>query len=210
MTTTDANSGPLAGIKVLEFGSALTAPWAAGILCDQGAEVVKIEPPGIGDVMRFIGSNRNGITTPFQVANRRKKSVVLDIKQEKGTAIALALIAEADVVIHNMRPGVMERRGLGYKDCHAINSDIIYCAISGYGHKGPMAQKPAYDNVIQAYSGLMQCTGTPDSAPNKIGPPVLDYGTGIQAAFAISAALFRPSLSRSPAASAASNKSRAR
>ena len=140
MTMTNANNGPLAGIKVLEFGSALTAPWAAGMLCDQGAEVIKIEPPGIGDVMRFIGSNRNGITTPFQVANRRKKSVVLDIKQDKGTAIALALVAEADVVIHHMRPGVVVRRGLGYYDCHAINSDRIYCAISGYGHTGAMAE----------------------------------------------------------------------
>lgn len=190
MTMTNADNGPLAGIKVLEFGSALTAPWAAGILGDQGAEVIKIEPPGIGDVMRFIGSNRNGITMPFQVANRGKKSVVLDIRQERGAAIALELATEADVIIHNMRPGVMERLGLGYEDCRARNSDIVYCAISGYGHKGPMADKPAYDNVIQAFTGICWAQADLDTGePVQVYQLFADKLTAVTAAQSICSAL---------------------
>ncbi len=184
------DSGPLAGIKVLEFGSALTAPWAAGILRDQGAEVIKIEPPGIGDIMRFIGSNRNGITTPFQVANRDKKSIVLDIRNSQGLAIALDLIAGADVMIHNMRPSVMRRLGLGYKDCQAINSDIVYCAISGFGHKGPMADKPAYDNVIQAFTGICWSQVNLETGePVQIYQLFADKLTAITAAQSVCAAL---------------------
>mgnify|MGYP001813624223 CR=1 FL=1 len=115
---------------------------------------------------------------------------MLDIKQDKGTAIALALVAEADVVIHNMRPGVMERRGLGYKDCHAINSDIIYCAISGYGHKGPMAGKPAYDNVIQAFTGICWAQADLETGePVQVYQLFADKLTAITAAQSICAAL---------------------
>lgn len=186
----NASNGPLAGIKVLEFGSALTAPWAAGILCDQGAEVIKIEPPGIGDIMRFIGSNRNGITTPFQVANRDKKSVVLDIRKEQGLAVALALVKEADVVVHNMRPGVTERLGLGYKDCLAVNKDIVYCAISGFGHKGPMAEKPAYDNVIQAFTGICWSQANLENGePAQVYQLFADKLTAVTAAQSICAGL---------------------
>jgi crotonobetainyl-CoA:carnitine CoA-transferase CaiB-like acyl-CoA transferase len=185
-----SHSGPLTGIKVLEFGSALTAPWAAGIMRDQGAEVIKVEPPGIGDIMRFIGSNRNGITTPFQVANRDKKSVVLDIRNEQGLAIARDLVADADVVIHNMRAGVMERLGLGYQDCCSRNSDIVYCAISGFGHKGPMARHAAYDNVIQAFSGICWSQANLETGePVQVYQLFADKLTAVTAAQSICAAL---------------------
>ena len=141
--------GPLAGIRVLEFGSAITASWAAGILADQGADVIKVEPPGLGDIMRYIGANRNGVSAIFQMANRGKQSVALDVRDREINAVVRKLIAAVDVIIHNCRPGVMERLGLGYKDCAAINPEVVFLGISGFGDRGPYAGKRAYDNVIQ-------------------------------------------------------------
>ncbi len=186
----DIRQGPLSGLRVVEFGSAITASWAAGILADQGAEVVKIEPPGMGDILRYVGAQRNGITSLFQIANRGKKSVALDIRDTEVLAVVKQLVARADVLIHNCRPGVMERLGLGYEACADLNPELIHVAISGFGDKGPLANRRAYDNVIQAFSGIAMSQARLDTGePIQIYQLFADKITALTAAQAVTAAL---------------------
>ena len=172
----DAAMGPLDGVKVLDMSVMISGPLAAMVLADQGAEVIKVESPGLGDLMRFLGTSKGGMTGIFAGNNRGKRSLVVDVKQPDGLDIVRRLIAGADVLIQNFRPGAMERLGLGYGDARAINPRLIYVSISGFGADGPKSNRRVYDNVIQASSGLasvVKVTRPPGPAapPARVGCP---------------------------------------
>lgn len=182
---------PLEGIKVLDLTTVLAGPYCTYQLALLGAEVIKLEKPGVGDWARQ-GQSVRGIpefSAQFVAQNAGKKSIELDLKSAEGLQHALALAATADVVVENFSPGVSDRLGIGYEHVRQVKADIVYCAMSGYGQVGEMSQRPAYDHVIQAASGITMLTGSPESVPNRIGPPLVDYLAGIYGAFAVLAAL---------------------
>ena len=146
--------GPLDGIRIVDLSVALTGPLATGMLVDQGAECIKIEQAPIGDVVRWLGTSMAGVSAMFQVANRGKRSIVLDLRQEEGLAILRDLVAEADVFVQNFRPGVAERLGVAFEDIRALRPDIVYADLTGFGPDGPYSQRRVYDTVIQGQSGL--------------------------------------------------------
>jgi len=173
----------------------LAGPFCCYQLAQLGAEVIKVEVPGSGDLARQLGAdpelNRRGMGASFLAQNAGKRSITLNLKAPKGRAAFARLLATADVVVENFRPGVMERLGLGYAALKAIKSDIVYCAISGFGQDGPLKYNPAYDQIIQGLCGVMSVTGDAQSAPLRVGYPVADTMGGMTAAFAIAAALVR-------------------
>ena len=182
--------GPLDGIRIVEMCVAVTGPLAAGLLVDQGAEAIKVEEPGFGDQGRFVGVASGGISALFQTCNRGKRSIAVDCTRPQGRDIVLDLAAGADVFVQNMRPGVIERLGLGYPDVSARNPGIVYASISGFGPDGPYAHRRVYDSVIQAQAGLAGSqTGVNDSAPRFVRQAVADKITAYTAAQAITAAL---------------------
>jgi len=181
---------PLDGIVVLDFTRVLAGPFCSAMLADLGATVIKVEPPQ-GDDQRYMGAFRDGLSISFELINRNKKSIKLDLKNEKGREIALELAKRADVVIENFRPGVADRLGIGYEALRALRSDIIYCSISGFGQRGPMAAFPSYDVVAQALSGMMSITGMPEGEPVLVGDSIGDTVSGLYAAIGISMALYR-------------------
>ena len=190
--------GPLDGVKVVDFSVMISGPLAAMMLADQGAEVVKVETPGFGDIMRLLGTNKNGMTGIFANNNRGKRSVVVDLKNDAGREVIHKLVEDADVVIQNFRPGAMDRLGLGYDDLASINPDLVYTSISGYGPTGPYSGRRVYDNVIQAASGL--ASGQTDPAtgePALFRTLVCDKSTAYTAAQAITAALYARATGRS-------------
>ncbi len=180
--------GPLKGVKVVDFTHARAGPHCAMMLGDFGADVIKIERPG-GEIGRLWGPTIEGERIDFMSVNRNKRSVVLDLDVADDKALAWALIGDADVVIQNLRPGVMDAFGLGADDVRARHPSVIYCSANGYGPEGPLAMEPSYDNVIQAYSGLMSITGTEASGPVRSGLPLADLLTGVFATVGILAAL---------------------
>ncbi|MBK7702197.1 MAG: CoA transferase [bacterium] len=184
----------LDGIKVLDLTNVLSGPFASLHLALLGAEVVKIENPRDGDLARKLGIvseyNRQLMGTSFLAQNCNKKSVTLNTKSPEGKAIFKRLAEDADVVIENFRPGVMDRLGLGYDVLRGINPSLVYCAISGFGQTGPDADKPAYDQIIQGLSGEMAINGDERLTPLRAGFPVCDTVGGLNAAFAVMAALF--------------------
>ena len=183
-------NGPLAGIKIIDIGTMLAAPLAAGILADQGADVIKVEPPGLGDLQRYVGASCNGIGSLHQTVNRGKRSLALNLKHEDGLAVLKKMVADADVLIHNFRPGVPEKLGVDYGSLSAINPDLVYLSVTGFGHEGPMAHRAAFDNVVQAFSGVAM-----SQANLETGEPVQYYQifsdklTATYASQAITAAL---------------------
>src|SRR5512134_2604941 len=154
-------SGPLSGIRVVDLSIALSGPLAVALLADQGAEVVKVEAPGIGDIGRWVGVRVNGIGAMFQMANRGKRSIALDLRGEAGREIVRELARRADVFVQNFRPGVIARLGLDEKTLRAENPGLVYVSISGFGDVGPYADKSAYDPVVQAYGGLAATQADP-------------------------------------------------
>lgn len=188
-------AGLLAEIRVLDLTNVLAGPFCCYQLAQLGAEVIKVEAPGSGDLARQLGAdaelNRRGMGASFLAQNAGKRSITLNLKSPKGRAAFLRLVATADVVVENFRPGVMERLGLGYAALRDVRRDLVYCAISGFGQDGPLRLNPAYDQIIQGLSGVMSVTGDAPSAPLRVGYPVADTMGGITAAFAIAAALFR-------------------
>ena len=187
----DAAPGPLDGVKILDFSVMISGPLAAMMLADQGADVIKVESPGVGDMMRLIGSQKNGMTGIFTNNNRGKRSIVLDLKQTAAIDVAKRLAAESDVVIQNFRPGAMDRLGLGYDDLRAINPDLVYVSISGFGQDGPQANRRAYDHIIQAASGLASVQADPVSGdPSFFRTLLCDKTTSYTVAQAVTAALF--------------------
>ena len=181
---------PLDGIKILELSSIVTASLATMILCDQGAEVIKVEPTGIGDSMRYLGTQKGGFSAIFANCNRGKKSINLNLKDEKEVKKLLKLAKEADVFISNYRPGVNEKLGLGLEDLRKVNPKIIYVSISGFGDEGPLASAPAYDHVIQGMSGATSIQAN-DDQPAYMKTLICDKITGYTACQALTAALFQ-------------------
>ena len=161
------------------------------VLSDLGARVIKVEHPDGGDLARSLGPWFNGKSGYLLSVNRGKESIALDLKKPADLDVLHRLLARADVLVENFRPGVMARLGLGHDDLAAVNPRLVYCAISGFGQQGPMRGAPAYDQIIQGLSGMMSITGSSDSAPLRVGYPVADTLAGMTAAFAISSALVR-------------------
>ncbi|MDE0885220.1 MAG: CoA transferase [Myxococcota bacterium] len=184
-------AGPLEGIEILDASAVLSGPLAARVLADQGAKVIKVEAPGQGDVLRYVGSGRGGMTATFHMANRGKRSIVLNLAEARGVEILKDLALRADVFIQNWRPGVAERLGIGWQTLRALNPRLVYVSISGFGPTGPNSQKRVYDNVIQAYSGINDVQANPDiGKPEPVRQLLCDKLTSITVAQAISAALF--------------------
>lgn len=186
-------SKPLEGIRVLDLTNVLAGPFCCHHLAHLGAEVIKVETVGRGDLARQLGAdpelNSANMGVSFLAQNAGKKSVTVNLKDARGKEIFLRLVETADVVVENFRPGVMTRLGVGYDTLKDFNSKLIYCAISGFGQEGPWVHRPAYDQIIQGTSGVMSITGDKGSAPLRVGYPVADTVGGITAAFAISSAL---------------------
>jgi len=190
------HSGAFAGIKVIAVARVIAAPFAAYQLALHGADVITIETPGEGDAYRYSGDRdtplaSKGMATPFLAQNANKKSMGLNISSPQGQAIFRKLIADADVLIENLRTGAMSRYGLGYDDLIKVNPRLIYCSVTGYGQTGPKKNDPAMDMAIQAASGMMSVTGTPESGPLKTSSPVVDYATGMAATAGLATALFQ-------------------
>ncbi|MDX3898963.1 MAG: CoA transferase [Sphingobium sp.] len=182
-------SGALTGLRVLDFTQMMTGPMATMLLADYGADVVKVEQPA-GDPFRKSGETGiEGDGAFFLAINRNKRGIVLDLKTPEGQAKARELAADADVLVENFRPGFTEKAGIDYDQLKALNPRLIYCSITGFGRTGPNAGRPALDQVIQAYSGLMQVTGTRTSGPLKIGFPFSDLVTALFATIGIVTAL---------------------
>ncbi len=184
----------LSGIRVLDLTHVLAGPFSTYQLALLGADVIKIEAPEAPDQTRFTGSvaefKQQQMGTAYLTQNSNKRAMALDLRSEEGKAVFRKLISSADVIVENYRTGAMDQLGFGYEAVRAENPSIIYCSITGYGQTGPKATHTAYDMVIQAVSGIMSLTGTPDVSPLKVGGPVVDYATGTTAAYAIMAALF--------------------
>ncbi len=181
--------GPLTGIRVLDLSRVLAGPFCSMILADLGAEVIKIEDTGSGDQTRTIPPFVNGESHYFLAINRNKKSVSLDARTPEGRDILLRLAACCDVVLENFRPGVMDRLGLSYERLKSVKPDLIVCSISGFGETGPLRDKPSFDLVTQALSGVMSINGYPDGPPTKLGLPLGDIGGGLWGAIGVLAAL---------------------
>ena len=183
-------TGPLEGVRVLDFTRVLAGPSAALALADMGAEVIKIEPPGQGDETRSFPPFRDGESHYFISINRGKKSIVIDLKSEDGVKLVKDLVMECDVLVENYRPGVMDRLGLGYETLSELNPGLIYCSISGFGLTGPLRDRPSFDIVLQALSGALSVNGEPDGLPLKLGIPLGDLVGGINGPIGILSALY--------------------
>jgi len=181
---------PLSGIKILDMTRVLAGPFCTMLLADFGAEVIKVETPQ-GDPARVAGIAGEGENPFFVNINRNKRSIALDLRAEGGKAVIRRLVAQADVLVENYRPGVMARMGLGRETLQGINPRLIYAAVSGFGKTGPYSHRPAFDFIAQAVSGFMSLNGSEDTDPLRVGIPISDTIAGLYAAFGILAALHR-------------------
>jgi crotonobetainyl-CoA:carnitine CoA-transferase CaiB-like acyl-CoA transferase len=188
-------SGAFSGLRVIDTTHVLAGPFASYQMALLGADVVKVESPRDPDQARFTGSDRDlvrsGMGTAFLAQGAGKKALAIDLKTEEGRAALCRLVETADVFVENYRPGAFDALGLGYDALSSKNPRLIYCSISAFGANGPRREQTGYDNVIQAFSGIMDLTGHGDGRPLKCGAPAVDYATGLTAAFAISTALFQ-------------------
>jgi CoA:oxalate CoA-transferase len=186
---------PLAGTRVLDLTNVIAGPLASYLLALMGAEVIKVEVPGVGDLSRKMGADpamgRQQMGASYLAFNAGKKSITLNLKSERGKQLFRTLCEGADVVLENFRPGAMQRLGLDAGSLRALNPRLIYCAVSGFGQTGPLAQRASYDQIIQGYCGLMALTGEQETAPVKAGLVVCDTTAAITAAFAVAAALVK-------------------
>ena len=183
---------PFDGVKILDFTQVLAGPYASEILSWLGADVVKVERPDGGDDARGWGPPFfKGTSTTFQAMNRGKRSVALDLKDSDAVAWLKSYLADADVLVQNLRPGVLEELGLGAEPLRALNPRLIYCSLWAFGHKGPMRLNPGYEPMIQAFAGMFSVNGAEDGPTARVGMQVLDLGTGIWAALGCLAALFQ-------------------
>jgi formyl-CoA transferase len=184
---------PLRGVRVIDLTNVLAGPFACHQLAHLGAEVIKVEAVGRGDLARNLGADpelsARGMGISFLAQNAGKRSVTLNLKDPRGAEALRRLARRADVLVENFRPGVMDRLGLGYAALRAENARLIYCAISGFGQDGPWADRPAYDQIVQGAAGVMSVTGQPDGEPTRVGYPLADTVGGLTAAMAICAAL---------------------
>ena len=188
---------PLSGVRILDLGRLIAAPWCTQILGDLGAEVLKVERAGYGDEMRYYGPSfmRDADGRPtlqsgqFVVVNRNKKSLTLDFSEPRGQDIVRCLARISNVFIENYKTSDLKRYGLDYESLKKINPKLVYCSITGFGQSGPYAQRPGTDGIFQAMSGLMSLTGEPDGLPTKAGTHLVDILTGVYAAVGVLAAL---------------------
>jgi len=186
----EKKDGALAGIRVVALEVAAAGPFCTSVLGDMGAEVIKIERPGTGDLMRYWDSAVRGLSSGYVWLNRNKRSLAVDIKKEKGREIVQRLVRNADVFLENFAPGVAARAGLGSDALESLNPRLIYCSLSGYGQDGPYREMKAYDLLIQGESGIMATTGYPDK-PAKASIPIVDISAGMYAALGIVLALYQ-------------------
>ena len=178
-------AGALQGLRVLDQTQVMAGPFCAMLLADMGADVLKIEPPG-GEATRGMDLElAPGVSAPFLAVNRNKRGLVLDLKRPEGVAILKKLVATADVLVENYRPGVARRLGVDYATLGALNPRLIYCSISGFGQTGPYAERGGYDLIAQGMSGIMSATGSEGGAPVKVGVPITDLGAGLFGVFGI-------------------------
>jgi crotonobetainyl-CoA:carnitine CoA-transferase CaiB-like acyl-CoA transferase len=182
---------PLSGVTVVDFTRYLSGPYCTMILADYGADVIKIERPGTGDESRHIAPFVNGESYPSAMPNRNKRSLALDLSGEQGRAVARDLVAKADVVVENFRPGVMGRLGLDYTASKALNPEVVYCSITGFGQTGPESHRAGFDIIAQGMTGFLRMTGEPGGEPAKFGVAVNDLVAGMTAATAVLAAYIR-------------------
>jgi crotonobetainyl-CoA:carnitine CoA-transferase CaiB-like acyl-CoA transferase len=185
----------LEGVRILDLTNVLAGPFCCYQLAQLGADVIKVEVPGSGDLARKLGAdpelNRRLMGASFLAQNAGKRSLTINLKNPSGKEVFCRLVKTADVIVENFRPGVMDRLGLGFESLRTAKASLIYCAISGFGNAGPLKDNPAYDQIVQGIAGVMSVTGNQQSAPLRVGFPVADTIGGITAAFAIAAALFR-------------------
>lgn len=183
-----STGGPLSGVRVLDLCSVVSGPMTAVVLADQGADVIKVEPPGWGDGIRGLGAQRNGLSAMFAMINRNKRSVGINLKHPEGAAIARLLAETSDVVIQNYRPGKMDKLGLGYEHLKRLNPELIYASINGMGEVGPYAEQRVFDYVIQGISGVLDAQS--EEKPQMVRTIIYDKVTALIAAQGITAALF--------------------
>ncbi len=184
-----AVAGPLTGIVVLDLTRVLAGPYCTMVLADLGARVIKVEAPGAGDDARHFGPFIGGKSAYFMSLNRGKESIALDLKGEADRAVFERLLAQADVLVENFRPGAMERLGYGWEDLHRAHPRLIYAAASGFGHSGPLSRRAAYDMVVQGMGGIMSITGQPGGPPTRVGTSIGDITAGLFTAVGVAAAL---------------------
>jgi CoA:oxalate CoA-transferase len=186
---TQSPKGPLSGITVVDLSRILAGPYCTLLMAEMGARVIKVEPPKGGDDARAYGPFVNGKSTYFASVNRGKESIALDLKKDSDRAIFDKLLAKADVIVENFRPGTMDKLGYGWETLHAKYPKLIYASASGFGHSGPHSKDPAYDMVVQGLGGVMSITGHPGGAPARVGLSIGDLGAGLYTAVAVNAAL---------------------
>jgi CoA:oxalate CoA-transferase len=186
---TQTSSGPLSGITVIDLSRILAGPYCTFLMAEMGARVIKVEPPKGGDDARAYGPFVNGKSTYFASVNRGKESIALDLKNDADRATFEKLLAKADVVVENFRPGTMEKLGFGWDTLHKKFPKLIYASASGFGHTGPNSKDPAYDMVMQGMGGIMSITGNEGQPPSRVGMSIGDMGAGLYTAVAVNAAL---------------------
>ncbi len=183
---------PLSGYKIIELGHSVAAPYAGLLLAELGAEVIKIERPGVGDDCRAWGPPfKDGMSATFRGLNRNKKSMQVDLKSPQGIALVKELAGQADGFIQNMKPGLVDQLGIGPEQLCALNDRLVYASIHAFGNTGPLAQRPGYDPLMQAFGGVMSTQGEPDRPPVRVGTSIIDMGTGMWAVIAMLAGLLR-------------------
>ena len=183
------NRGPLSGVTIVDLSRILAGPYCTFLMAEMGARVIKVEPPKGGDDARAYGPFVNGKSTYFASVNRGKESIALDLKSDGDRAIFEKLLAKADVVVENFRPGTMEKLGFGWDKLHKKFPKLIYASASGFGHSGPNSKDPAYDMVMQGMGGIMSITGNEGQPPSRVGMSIGDMGAGLYTAVAVNAAL---------------------
>ena len=185
----DGASGPLSGVRVLDLSAYIAGPYGCTLLADQGAEVIKVEPP-TGDNLRKYPSTLEAESRAFLGVNRSKRGVVLDLKQPDQRAVLMRLVREADVLVHNFRPGVPARLGIDFDSLQRLNPRLVYCAVTGYGETGPLRDKAGYDQVLQTMTGMCAMQGKPGGAPEILYGSVVDYYAAALVAAGVSSALY--------------------
>lgn len=198
MSTTDSGTAPLRNLRVLDLGTMVAGPVAGTLMADFGAEVIKVEQPGVGDTLRGLGPFSKGESMWWNVDGRNKKSVTMDLRKPQGQEILKRLVAKADVVIENFRPGTLEKWGLDYDALSKINPNLIMLSVSGFGQTGPYAGRAGYDRIALAFSGVMNLIGYPDRPPLRAGISIADYSTALMGAFSIMMALYHRDASKGP------------
>src|ERR1017187_8683422 len=183
-------AGPLNNLRVIDLGTMVAAPVAGTLLADFGAEVIKVEQPECGDTIRELGPYLEGESLWWNVDGRNKKSVTIDLRQEKGQALLRRLVAKADALVENFRPGALEKWNSGYEQLAAVYPGLVMLSVSGFGQTGPFAKRSGYDRIGLAFSGIMAITGYPDRPPVRIGTSMADYMTATLGAFAVMMALY--------------------